>query len=78
MVHNILQSDLHGFKAFISSDLTIIFVPSNVTTILPKQFQHKFIFFSFADFFEILSTTCVCVCVCVYKIKNLLDFKCQV
>jgi hypothetical protein len=27
MVHNILQSDLHGFKAFVLNNLTIIFVP---------------------------------------------------
>jgi hypothetical protein len=38
MVHSILQIDLHGFKAFVSSNLTIIFVPPNVTTIVPKQF----------------------------------------
>jgi len=45
MVHNILQSDSHGFKAFVSSNLTIIFVPLNVTTIILKQFQHKLNYF---------------------------------
>jgi len=45
MVHNILQSDLHGFKASVSSNLTIIFVPPNVTTIILKQFQHKLNYF---------------------------------
>lgn len=59
MVHNILQSDLHGFKAFVSSNLPIFFVPPNVTTIVPKKFQHKLNFFSFANFFEFFDITCV-------------------